>query len=61
MEQKLLNIEIKWYGSAEHYVYHKNAPLYTETIQIYDTEIEQYVSLKHEDTKLIPCVKILDE
>ena len=61
MNKELLNIEIKWYGSAKHYVYHKDEPLYTEKLKLYDTEIDTYVSLKSEDTKLIPCVTILDE
>ncbi|MBQ4122378.1 hypothetical protein IJD44_01445 [bacterium] len=61
MKNKLLNIEIKWYGSAKHYVYHKDNPPYKEVVQLYDSEIETYVSLKQDDTKLIPCIKILDE
>ena len=61
MKKELLNVEIKWYGSAKHYVYHKENPLYTEILQLYDSEIETYVSLKQDDTKLIPCIKILDE
>lgn len=61
MKKELLNVEIKWYGSAKHYVYHKSNPLYKEVVQLYDSEIETYVSLKQDDTKLIPCIKILDE
>lgn len=60
-KKELLNIKIKWYGSAKHYVYHKENPLYTEHIKLYDTEIETYVSLKQDGTKLIPCITILDE
>ena len=61
MNKELLNVEIKWYVSAKHYVCHKDKPLYTEKLKLYDTEIDTYVSLKSENTKLIPCVTILDE
>ena len=33
----------------------------SEKQKLYDAEIDAYVSLKSEDTKLIPCVTILDE
>ena len=61
MSKEILKVKIEWYGSAKHYVYHRENPLYTEIVELYDEEIPMYVSTQQDNTNKIPIIEILDE